>query len=156
MAISSSLHRYLADHDVYYALVPHQPTMSSMRTAEACHIPGDRLAKGVLIRNSFGHVLAVLPASHHIDLAQLEAELGQEIELANEAEVEERFGDCSRGAVPAVGQCYGIETIVEDTIWNQPEIYIEAGDHETLICLSQKDFAQLNGRARHGHFSAPH
>jgi Ala-tRNA(Pro) deacylase len=156
MAISASLQTFLSDHGVEYALVPHQPTMSSMRTAKVCHIPADRLAKGVLIRNSFGHVLAVLPASHHIDLGQLESELGQEIELANEAEVEERFRDCSRGAVPAAGQCYGIETIVEDTVWNQPHVYIEAGDHETLICLSQKNFAQLNPRARHGRFSAAH
>jgi Ala-tRNA(Pro) deacylase len=156
MAISSALHRYLADQGISYELVPHQPTMSSMRTAEACHIPGDRLAKGVLVRNSFGHILAVLPASRHIDLGQLEAELGQEVELANETELEERFRDCSLGAVPAIGQCYGVETIVDDSTWNQPEIYIEAGDHETLICLSQPAFAQLNRRARHGHFSTAH
>jgi Ala-tRNA(Pro) deacylase len=156
MAVSASLQKYLANHNVVYALVPHQPTMSSMRTAQACHIPGDRLAKGVLIRNSFGHVLAVLPASRYVDLAQLESELGQEVELATEAEVVERFGDCSRGAVPAVGQCYGVETIVDDTTWDQPEVYIEAGDHETLIRVSHDGFEQLNRLARQGRFSAPH
>ena len=44
MTIAPTLQRYLADHEVAYDLVPHPPTESSLGTAEACHIPTDRLA----------------------------------------------------------------------------------------------------------------
>ena len=64
MAIAQTLQRYLTDHDIKYDVIAHQPTMSSMRTAEACHISGDRLAKGVVLRDRDSYILAILPASH--------------------------------------------------------------------------------------------
>ena len=51
MTIAPTLQKYLADHGVAYDLVAHPPTESSLRTAETCHIPGDRLAKGILLRD---------------------------------------------------------------------------------------------------------
>ena len=44
MAIAPTLQKYL-DQNVTYDVIPHQPTLSSTRTAEACHISGDGLAK---------------------------------------------------------------------------------------------------------------
>jgi hypothetical protein len=46
MAIAPTLQKYL-DQNVTYEVIPHEPTLSSMRTAEACHISGDGLAKGI-------------------------------------------------------------------------------------------------------------
>ena len=63
MAIALTFQRYLDQH-VTYDVIAHEPTMSSMRTAQACHIPGDCLAKGVVLRDATGYMLAVLPASH--------------------------------------------------------------------------------------------
>jgi len=31
------------------------------------------------------------------------------------------------------GKCYGLDIIVDDSIEAQPEIYMEAGDHETPL-----------------------
>jgi Ala-tRNA(Pro) deacylase len=42
---------------------------------------------------------------------------------------------------------------VDDSIEAQPEIYMEAGDHETLLHISHAQFARLMGNARHGRFS---
>jgi Ala-tRNA(Pro) deacylase len=63
MAIAPTLQRYL-DQYVTYRVIPHEPTMSSMRTAQICHISGDCLAKGIVLRHDDGYVLAVLPTSH--------------------------------------------------------------------------------------------
>ena len=43
--------------------------------------------------------------------------------------------------------------IVDDSMEAQPEIYIEAGDHETLLQLSRAQFARLTADALHGRFS---
>jgi Ala-tRNA(Pro) deacylase len=153
MAIAPTLQKYL-DQNVTYDVIPHEPTASSMQTAQVCHIPGDRLAKGIVLHRDGGYALAVLPASHHIQMSQLRAQLGREVELASEDEVSQLFKDCVPGAVPAIGACYALDTIVDDSINDQPDIYIEGGDHATLIHMGQKEFAQLNARARHGRFSA--
>jgi hypothetical protein len=46
MTVSPTLQKYL-DQSVTYDLIPHAPTLSSTRTAEACHVPGEALAKAV-------------------------------------------------------------------------------------------------------------
>jgi Ala-tRNA(Pro) deacylase len=47
-----------------------------------------------------------------------------------------------------------LETIVDDSIGAQPDIYMEAGDHETLLHLTHAQFARLTANAPHGRFSA--
>ncbi len=153
MSIAPTLHKYLAAEDIQYDEIPHDFTMSSTRTAEACHISGDCLAKAVVLRRDGGYMLAVVPASHHLKLPDLRARLGEDIEMASEPEINRLFADCAHGAVPAVGRCYGLDLIVDDSIEAQPEVYIEAGDHQTLLHLSHAQFARLTANAPHGRFS---
>jgi Ala-tRNA(Pro) deacylase len=153
MTIAPTLQRYLADHEVAYDLVPHQPTESSLGTAGACHIPTDRLAKAVLFRDPVSYWLAVVPASRRIRLPDLKNEIGEPVDLASEEEIAEVFRDCAHGAVPPVGPCYRLDVIVDESIKRQPDLYFEGGDHQTLVHLSQSEFARLNPHARHGRFS---
>ena len=69
----------------------------------------DRVAKAVVLRDEYGYVLAILPASHHIRLQDLRMQLGLDVDLAAEYEIEELFDDCVPGAIPPVGECYGLE-----------------------------------------------
>ena len=156
MAIALTLERYLDAHNVKYDVIAHAPTNSSMQTAKTCRISGDRLAKAVLLRDDVGYALAVLPASHQIRLAELKRQFGDDVDLATEREIEDLFQDCARGAIPAVGECYGLDLVVDDSIEEQPEVYFEGGDHATLVHMSHAQFAGLTGTARHGCFSGRH
>lgn len=153
MSIAPTLRKYLTAENIQYDEIPHDLTMSSTRTAEACHISGDRLAKAVVLRHDGGYMLAIVPASHHLRLSDLKARLGDDVTMANETEINRLFVDCTHGAVPAVGRCYGLDLIVDDSIEAQPEVYIEAGDHETLLHLTHAQFARLTANAPHGRFS---
>jgi len=153
MPIAPTLHRYLAAEKIQYDEIPHVYTMTSARTAQACHVPGDRVAKAIVLRHDGGYMLAVLPASHHLRMTDLRERLGDDIDMASEREVSELFTDCAQGAVPAAGRCYGLDVIVEESIQKEPEIYMEAGDHETLLHMSRAQFARLTSDAMHGRFS---
>jgi len=148
MAIAPTLQKYL-DQNVTYDVILHEPTMSSMQTAEVCHISGDCLAKGIVLCHDGGYVLAVLPASHHIRLPELSIQLGKETHLATEEQIAQLFRD----AIPAIGSCYALDLIVDESIDRQPEIYIEGGDHATLIHMEKSQFAQLTKNAQRGRFS---
>jgi Ala-tRNA(Pro) deacylase len=152
MSIAPTLAKYL-DQNVTYELLFHNPTVSSTRTAEASHISGDRLAKAVLLRRDGAYLLAVLPASRRLDLAELRNALGDDIDLARESEVDAWFADCEHGAVPPVGECYGLDVMVDESIDRAPEVYFEAGDHTTLVHMTQAQFALLTATARHKRFS---
>lgn len=154
MAIALTLEKYLAAKNVRYDVMAHELTSSAMQTAEVCRVSGDRVAKAVLLRDEIGYALAVLSASHHIRLSELRRQLGDDMDLATEREAAELFQDCARGALPAVGECYGLDMIVDDSIEEQPEVYLEGGDHGTLIHMSHVQFASLTATAWHGRFSA--
>jgi Ala-tRNA(Pro) deacylase len=109
-----------------------------------------------LLRDEVGYALAVLPASRHIRLAELRRQFGDDVNLASEREIEELFQDCARGAIPAVGECYGLDVVVDASIEDQPEVYFEGGDHTTLVHMTGAQFAGLTATARHGSFSAHH
>jgi Ala-tRNA(Pro) deacylase len=153
MALAPSVQKSVAAKNLVYDVVAHEPTMSSMRTAEACRVSGDRVAKAVVLRDEYGYVLAILPASHHIRLNDLRTQLGLDVDFAAEYEIEELFDDCVPGAIPPVGECYGLDTVVDDSIEKQPEVYLEGGDHATLVHMSHAQFATLTATARHGSFS---
>jgi Ala-tRNA(Pro) deacylase len=152
MSIAPTLQKYL-DSNVVYEVIPHEPTPTSARTAQACHVSGDRLAKGIVLRHNGGYLLAVVPASHHIELAVLTSQLGNDVELADEQELKRLFPDCVPGAVPPVGQCYDLDVIVDDSIQEPTDVYLEGGDHATLVHLMQPEFARLMADARHFRFS---
>jgi Ala-tRNA(Pro) deacylase len=152
MPIAPTLQRHL-DSNVTYDVITHDATMSSTRTAQACHVSGECLAKAIVLRHDGGYMLAVLPASHHIRLTDLKRQVGNDIALADEGEIERLFPDCALGAVPAVGECYGLDVIVDDSIQERSEIYLEGGDHTTLVHVNRAQFARLMAEARHGRFS---
>jgi Ala-tRNA(Pro) deacylase len=154
MTIAPQLRQYLDDANADYDIVEHRPTMSALETARSCDIPAQRLAKAVLLDTADDdHLLAVLPSDRRVELAELRTELGQKPRLANEAEVGKMFKDCELGSVPAVG--YGISTIIDDALSDQPEVYFEAGDHKSLVHMNRNEFSRLTGHARHGQFSEP-
>jgi Ala-tRNA(Pro) deacylase len=61
MSIAPTLQKYLAAENIQYEEILHELSMSSTRTAEACHISGDRLAKGIVLRRDGEYMLAVMP-----------------------------------------------------------------------------------------------
>ena len=156
MAIAPRLQRFLNDQGLKYDVVAHTPTMSSIGTAHAGHIPEDRLAKGIILSDGDRYMMAVLPASHQLRLSDLRVELGQDVRLASEDEVEDIFVDCARGAVPPVGACYGLDVIIDNSLNDGSDFYLEGGDHATLVHMTGQEFARLNPRAQHGSFSTRH
>ncbi|MGW4119002.1 aminoacyl-tRNA deacylase [Nocardia sp. NPDC004711] len=153
MSISLTVQQCLTDAGAEYELVPHPHSHNSSETAETAHIPGDRLAKTVLLEDSQGYVAAVLPASHHLRLAKLWSQTGRRLVLAKESNFRETFTDCEVGAIPPMCTAYGMTTLMDESLTTQPDIYFEAGDHETLVHLQTDQFMRLMEQAEKAHFS---
>lgn len=154
MSIASRLQDYMVQEGIHYEVVTHQRTNSSIETAEAAHVPGDEIAKAVILEDDDGYVMAVVPATHHIKLGSLSKQMHRELRLAVERDLPKLFNDCEAGAVPPLGMAYGMPTVVDDTLAKQPDIYFEAGDHERLIHLDGDEFRHLFATAEHGRFSS--
>ena len=143
MSLSPTLETYLSDHAVRYTTQHHHPSMSSLETAHRAHVDSGALAKTVVLADERGVVLAVLPASHRLDLERLRFELGRSLHLCAEHEVERLFPDCKTGAVPPLGVAFGYPTVIDSSLEERAEVFFEGGDHETLVCMSGDGFLDL-------------
>jgi Ala-tRNA(Pro) deacylase len=153
MSVAHTLQNYMSQKDVHFDVLKHSPSRSSMQTAEAAHVPGDNLAKAVILEDDQGYVMAVVPATHQIRLGKLRRQLKRELRLAAERDFAELFHDCEVGAIPPLGEIYGMPTVVDDSLANRSDVYFEAGDHEDLIHMSGSDFQKLLATVEHGTFS---
>ncbi len=116
-------------------------------------IPADRLARTVLLEDDKGYLAAVIPASHHLKLAELREQTGRKLAYAHADGVREVFRDCDLRALPPVGMAYGTLTWIDDSLLAHDDVYFEAGDCEALVHMNVDDFSQLMTDARRGHFA---
>ena len=153
MSLSVDLRYYLENHSKLYEIVPHPRAVTSMRKAEAAHIAGDQMAKTVVIGDDGGYWLAVIPATHRLRFSKLRKELGHNVGLATEDELQELFRDCEVGAIPPFGSPFGLKVLVDERLLNKDDVYCECGDHTELLHLNGEDFRDLMADAVAGDFS---
>jgi Ala-tRNA(Pro) deacylase len=151
MAIAPTLEEYLRVKGVEFDLVTHPHTAASWETAHAARLRGSFVGKAVVLADEHGYLMAVVPATHHIQLAWLDRLLQRKLGLVTEDDLASLFPDCEVGAVPPFGPAYGVRTVVDEALFELPEVYLEAGDHESLVRMSGRQFRAL----MHGHKVAP-
>ena len=135
---------FLREHHVRFRTVQHQPTPSAQRMAHSLHVPGDNVAKTVVLKADDKYVLAVVPATHCVDMALArEALTANELQLAREQDFSSFFEDCEPGAVPPFGSCFGIGTLVDEALTHDEFIVFEAGTHAEAICVRYSDFEEI-------------
>lgn len=154
MTISRAVHGYLNRAGIPYDLALHERTACAIQSARAAAIRPDQFAKGVLLRRGHGFLLASVPASCDVRLEAVGELIRQPVCLATEAEVCELFSDCETGAVPALGDPFGIQTLVDDRLEGLTDVYFEAGDHYSLVHLKGADFDEITARALHAPIGA--
>ena len=97
--------------------------------------------------------MAVIPATHELELEALNKQLDRELQFATEDEIADLYEDCDRGAVPPLPEAFGYEAVVDDCLTDYDDIYLEAGDHNELVHISGEAFQNLTAKAPHGYFS---
>jgi len=155
MVVAITLQHYLDGLGVDYEVVAHPYAETGLDTAERAQIPANKLAKSIVLEDEGGYLMAVCAASRRIKLGDLYREINRRLEFANESELADVLGDCALGAVPPVGDLYGIDVVVDLELFMQPDVYFEAGDHEDLIHVSADNFQKLMSNADHASFSKP-
>lgn len=147
------LDEFLDSRHVPFTRLHHDPAYTAHRVAQLLHVPGRAMAKSVLVKTGHGFVLAVLPATHRVDLDQLRQDLAEDdLDLATENDMERLFPDCERGAMPPFGSLYQLPTLVDESLARDEEIVFEGQDHEDAIRMRYRDYAAVE-HPRLGHFA---
>jgi len=154
MSIATTLREYLENEGIEYDVLAHPLTQSASETAHAAHIPGDLLVKSVVLEDERGYVMAVIPSTHRVEIGKLSKHLNRKLGLATENELSRLFDDCETGAIPPIGQAYGMDVVIDDDcISERSDVYFEGGDHTELIHVSGRDFETLMSAVKHCRFT---
>lgn len=142
MRMARTLQQCLDKAGCDYDIVPHAHSSTSLESARMAGVPAERVAKSVMLDDRHGnYLMAVLPANRHLDLSKVQA-TGQ-WHMTIESNLPHLFGDCERGAIPAMGEAYSIKMLLDPTLSRQGDIYIEAGDHDHLIHMDMTQYLKL-------------
>ena len=118
--------------------------MTAQRLAQAVSESGYHVAKTVLLKSYTDYLLAVVPATRTIDLADAQAMLRSDyLELASEEELAQRFPDCETGAALPFGSQYGMTTLVDQSLAEAEEIVFEGNTHDEAVRMRFGDYFEL-------------
>ncbi|MDH5392474.1 MAG: YbaK/EbsC family protein [Gammaproteobacteria bacterium] len=152
MSISNTVYTYLSDHNIHYDLLSHKKTNSSLETARRAYVDERHIAKAVVVEDSKGYAMVVLPAGEWLKLISLRKTLNRDFKLVAESVLKQLFSDCQAGAIPPLGQAYHLDTYLDGRLNYLTDVYLEAGDHRHLLHIDRQQFHHLFKGVRHCHF----
>jgi Ala-tRNA(Pro) deacylase len=142
--VLQKLREYLDSRNVRYSVISHSPSFTAQETATIAHIPGREIAKTVIVKTDGRMMMVVLPASEMVNLKSLKHAIGAvSVELANEDEFGNVFGECEAGAMPPFGNLYGMDVVVANDLSVDREIAFNAGTHHELVRMAYADYDRL-------------
>ncbi|WP_025899770.1 aminoacyl-tRNA deacylase [Sneathiella glossodoripedis] len=143
MGMATTLETYMLRAGVDYDMVHHDPSATISEAAHKAHIRSNCVAKAVVLKDKKGFVLAVVPSEKRISLEKINELTDRELALSSESEFTPVFDDCKMGAVPPIGNAYGVNVLMDQSLEDNSDIYFEAGDHENLVHVTDWDFEIL-------------
>ncbi|MFL2546676.1 MAG: aminoacyl-tRNA deacylase [Candidatus Rariloculaceae bacterium] len=152
MSIATTVGDALAFEELDFQILRHSRA-SEPKAAARAEVAPERLAKAVLLKDAHGYLLTVVPATRRPDLEVLRSALHRQLTIAEDQDLDDLFCDCVVGSVPPIGPWYRVPTVVDSSLKQQPDIYFEAGDDDSLVHVTETGFEQLLDGAEYFEFS---
>ena len=141
---AQKLKRLLDEQNIKYLSINHSPAYTAREVAASTFVPRREFAKTVIVDVDGEKVMAVLSASHHVDLVALrKLANGKRIRLATEDEFKELFPDCEIGAMPPFGSLYDTRVFVDQMVTEVDDLCFNAGSHEQIIRMDCRAYLDL-------------
>jgi Ala-tRNA(Pro) deacylase len=135
---------FLARKSTWFEVLPHRPTQTASELASEIHVKGKDLAKAVLLCTQSGFVIAVLPATHFVDLDAVACLLGEKrIALATREQAAAMFPDLEPGVVPLFGSVYGIRTVMDVHLANGPSFVFVGSSRSEAFRIRFVDYVKI-------------
>ena len=122
---------FLESHGVRHEVVEHRPTFSAAAEARASGTEPREAAKTLALHDHDGYRMAVIPATHRLDLHRAREVLGasSHLRLATEAELEQDFPTFDVGAMPPLGPMMPMPEVIDVHLLYHERILCAGGDH---------------------------
>jgi Ala-tRNA(Pro) deacylase len=141
---AQKLKKLLDGSDIKYVSIDHSPAYTARETAASTLVPRREFAKTIIVDLDGEKVMAVVPASRHVDVAAVVQLAGaQSGHLATEEEFRTLFPDCEVGAMPPFGTLYEMRVFIDEMVKEVDDICFNAGSHGQIIRMDCDDYLTL-------------
>lgn len=135
---------FLDRRGVRYVRLAHSPAYTAQEVAHAAHVRGREFAKTVMVKLDGALAMAVIPATHRLDLDALRRRTGAgRVGFATETEFWGRFPECELGAMPPFGNLYDLPVYEAEELAADEEIAFNAGSHREILRMRHADYLKL-------------
>ena len=144
MPLLEKLRVFLKENHAEYTHTVHPIAYTAREVALAEHLPAREVAKTVVIHGDSGYHMVVVPASKLVDFQELRVALGlTHARMVPETELNRLFPDCELGAMPPVGNLYGMPVYLDSALVSEDVITFNAGTHRDVVHMATSEFRRL-------------
>ena len=144
MPLSERLRSFLDSRHAEYTLTKHANAFTAREVAAAEHLPPREVAKTVVVNGDDGYHMLVLPANRLVDFQEVRLALGlSHARMVPETELNRLFPDCELGAMPPMGNLYGIPVYLDSGLAAEDLITFNAGTHRDVVHMTTREFRRL-------------
>lgn len=143
---AQAISAFLKGAGIAHNMVEHEQTMSALSEARAVGQPPQLVAKTIVLHDGNVYVIAVVPASHRLDLHKLRVLLERSrrgLRLASEDELARDFPLFEVGAIPPFGPMVPAAEVIDVRLLDYSRILCPAGDHRHSVLIDPLAVMQL-------------
>jgi Ala-tRNA(Pro) deacylase len=147
---------WLGAHGIAYDLHEHPLSFTALETARVEGLDPHAFAKTLAVAAADGRrALVALDASDHLDLWKLAHLMDTErARLLTEAELLDLAPGCDVGALPPIGDLFGVPVFADFALRDVERMTFHAGSHRHAVRLSRADW-ERTARVRFADLATP-
>lgn len=145
-----SLAKWLGREHMWCTVHEHRATFTAMSTACSQGVEARSFMKVVAVEADDGRrALIAVEAPDRVDLDKARRRLGAgRIGLLDEAEALALAPECEAGAIPAVGELFGVPTYADVAVQQHERVSFDAGSHRCSVSVDRREWE----RSAHVHY----
>jgi HD-like signal output (HDOD) protein/prolyl-tRNA editing enzyme YbaK/EbsC (Cys-tRNA(Pro) deacylase) len=151
--LPAKVQKFLFERQANFRVISSDPAASFETLVSSFTADAGVLVRAVLLRSESNFLLVVLPFNHAIDFSIIKKVYASDYHLASRDESDVRFAECDSQTLPVVGEAYGIETVVEESLFKQAKLLFQPGRRNCLVEMSVSEFRKLFRHSRIIRFS---
>ena len=131
---------WLGAHVLAYDLHEHPLAFTALEAARAEGLDPHAFAKTLAVATAEGRrALAIVEASEHLDLDKMAAVLGtHRARLLSEVELLDLAPACDIGALPAIGDLFGVPLFADHALREAERLTFHAGSHRHAVRVERE------------------
>lgn len=150
MSTSITIRRYLEKQDIRFKSVSYDSNAAQLYRSGTQSIAARKIAKAVILKDLQGMLMAVIPGPLQLEMNTINQRFKRNLVPAKQEDYAAIFSDCNSSLIPPLGEAYGLECVVDDSLLDNDKIYFVSGNQHELLCVTTADFQWLHNNAWYG------